>query len=352
MPPPSEPHTEPSLELLLRKVLLVSGIGLVVTAGFLFAWQHLHVLLLLFAGVLAGLCLDALTRLATAWTSLPRTWAFGLVVIVLSVMAALLLWLEWASISDEVDRLLERLPTAIDQLRHHLENTAWGRAALERGSGEQALADAEQALPQVGSLMSSMLGGLTSAFVVGFLAFYFAADPRLYLDGLLHLFPRRHRNRVREILGEVAERLRWWLAARLFSMTAVAAAVGIGLWLLGVPSAFMLALLAGLLDFIPLVGPVLAALPAMLLAATQQPILVLWVGLLYLGTQLVEGYVILPLIQHRAVALPPALTVSMILILGTLYGMLGVLLAAPLTAVGMVMIQRLYVDRLGAGHGG
>src|SRR5690606_44568 len=124
---------------------------------------------------------------------------------------------------------------------------------------------------------------------------------------------------------------------QLISMTVVGVLTGAGLWLLGLPLAFILGALAALLAFIPNIGPVLAAVPAVLLALADGPTTVLWVIGIYVGVQAVESYLITPVVQQESVSLPPALTISFQLLMGVLYGILGLALATPLAALGLAL---------------
>ncbi|WP_420473766.1 AI-2E family transporter [Noviherbaspirillum sp. ST9] len=135
-----------------------------------------------------------------------------------------------------------------------------------------------------------------------------------------------------------------WLRGKLLSMTVVGAATAIGLTILGVPLALALGLVAGLLDFIPYIGPVLAAIPALLIAFSQGPMLALYVILLFIVLQLLEGYLLLPLIERKTVSMPPALTITMQVLMGLAFGLAGIALATPLTAVVAVLVAMLYVE--------
>jgi predicted PurR-regulated permease PerM len=145
------------------------------------------------------------------------------------------------------------------------------------------------------------------------------------------------------LMTEVRQKLYWWLLGRLVSMTVVGIATGLGLWLLGMPMALSLALLAALLVFIPNLGPILAAIPALLVALSEG---MFWPVLaLYLLIQAVESNVITPLVDRQSVKLPPALLLSAQITMGLIAGVLGLILAAPLTVLATVLIKRLYVDR-------
>ncbi len=177
-----------------------------------------------------------------------------------------------------------------------------------------------------------------------FLGIVFALGPATYLAGVVRLVPIARRDRAREILRRLGSTLRWWLFGRLISMVVIGVLTGIGLSLLGVPLAIVLALLAALLSFILNIGPILAAVPAVLLGFLQSPAQALYVGLLYLGVQIVETYVLAPFIDRKTIYLPPALTVLAQLTMAVFAGLLGVALATPILAIGVVLVRAVYVE--------
>jgi len=171
-----------------------------------------------------------------------------------------------------------------------------------------------------------------------------AANPRHYVNGVLRLLPERDRSRGEALARECGATLRRWLLGKLASMVITGVLTGVGLVLLGIPLALVLALLAALLGFIPNFGPILASVPAILLGLSHSPSTAAWVAGLHVVVQAVESYGITPLIQRKMVALPPALTIVAQMTLGVLVGGLGVVLATPLTALGLVLVRRLYVE--------
>jgi len=172
---------------------------------------------------------------------------------------------------------------------------------------------------------------------------YLAAQPRLYRGGLVKLVPPGGRERVEQALDDSWRALRLWLLGRLVSMLFIGTLTGVGLWLLGIPGALALGIVAFILEFVPFIGPIIAAVPAILLALAFEPVKALWVAALYLGIQQLEGNVIEPLVQQRAVDLPPALLLFSIVAGAVVFGPAGVVFAAPLTVVLFVMVKRLYV---------
>jgi predicted PurR-regulated permease PerM len=181
-------------------------------------------------------------------------------------------------------------------------------------------------------------------FIVLFFAVFMAAQPRMYVDGFLHLVARKKRARVREVLYGIGDVLRRWLVGQTLLAACVALLTGAGLLALGAPFPYALALLAGLMEFIPYIGPFLAAVPAVLVGFAEGPQVALSVAALFVAIQLVESYVLAPLVQHRAVHLAPAAILFAQVLMGAIVGALGVAVATPLAAAVMVALGMLYVE--------
>lgn len=244
-------------------------------------------------------------------------------------------------------RLTEQVPASIKQMEESLRNTDWGRSLLETVSDMESEATLGDAARRFMGVFSNLVGVLTAALVILVLGLYLAIEPQVYIRGTLRLFPPRARGRAREVGEELGHALRWWLLGRLASMFVVFLLTWAALLLLGLPLAFLLALIAGILSFIPNLGPILAAVPAVLMGLPEGPQQALWVVVAYLLVQTVESYSITPLIQRRVVQLPPALLLSFQLVMGAVAGFLGLFVATPLLVVLMVLVRMLYIqDRL------
>jgi len=320
-----------------------------VTAGvalfLLLLWHAADVLLLVFAAILLAVALRGLSERVGRVTNLSEGWSLALVsLVLLSALAGAVLLLA-PRIAAQVDELADTLPRAFGALVERANSYGWARrlmaevplpAELIRGGGG--------VLARVTGVFSTALGSLVNAAIILAVGAYLAADPRLYTSGLLRLVPPAGRARAREVLTQLGSTLRRWLVGRLVLMAANALLTWVGLSLLGVPLALTLGLLAGLLNFVPNVGPVAAAVPAVLLALTQSPEQAVYVLLLYVVLQSVDGYVFTPLVQKRTVALPPALTITAQVLFGVLLGGAGVVLATPLTAAALVLVRTLYVE--------
>jgi predicted PurR-regulated permease PerM len=322
------------------QVVLLQAAAL--TVGLLFAWYARHVLLLAFAGALFAVFLARLATPLGRYARLPRGVAFVLVLLVLASLVALVVVSRGSEIAAESRRLVDQLPGAIENVRAWLAERVGGDL-LERLPGESELVPrALGALPRVTGWITGLFGALASAAIVVFFAIAFAATPSVYVEGLLGVVPRERRGRARELIDAVGDTLWWWLLGRLASMTFVGGATFVGLWLLGVPLPFILALLAALASFVPNVGPIVAAIPALLLAWGQSPALALWVAGIYVAVQTVESYLLMPWIDRKTVHLPPALTVLAQLCFALVGGLVGVALATPITAASITVAKRLW----------
>ena len=325
----------------LSRLVLVVG----VVALALLVWQVAGILLLTFAGVLVAVLLRTLQRLVERTLPLGDRWAFAVVMLLLLAATLLLSWFLAPRFSDEIDRLGVGIPAALQNLENSLEQYGWG---------ENLLGNLPSFAPRDlfgGELLNRLLGTFATTFGalanVGFVLFvglFIAVSPNMYREGTLQLVPGARRERAREVLGEVVNGLRWWLLGQLISMLIIGTLTGLGLWLLGMPFALAVGVIAGLLEFIPFLGPFLGGALAVLLAFVEGPLQALYVLVLYLGIQQIEGNVLMPLVHQYTVALAPALTLTAVLIIGSLFGLVGVFVATPLVAVGVILVKMLYIE--------
>lgn len=326
---------------------IVLAVGIITLAIFLslLLWYAADVLLLAFAGILLAIFLRSLSDWVSEITPLSGGWSLGVVVVGLISILTIGIWLLAPGVADQIDELQKKLPQSVRQLERHVESYEWGRKALAQvPNANELVPDKADVLARVTGVFSTTFGAIANFFIIIFIGLYVAAEPRLYSDGLIRLVPLNRRQRAREVLDEVGSTLRWWLIGKVASMIVVGISTVVGLWLLDIPLALTLGLLAALLTFIPNVGPILSVVPAMLLALMQSPMQALYVALLYLGIQTVESYFLTPLMQKRTVSLPPALTIFTQVLFGVMVGSLGFVLATPLTAAAIVMVKMLYIQ--------
>lgn len=334
--------------LLTKRTLIVVAAGAALIVLLLMVWQVVQVVLLVFASLLLALFLRTLANFICRHTPLSVAWSLTLVVLTLLAIFVLILLLYGPDIADGFYQLFRQLPSAPERIRNALAQYEWGPALMDTLSrATSTLTDPKQ-LSQIAGIFSTAFGALGSLAVVIVLGLYFAADPKVYINGTMRLFPQERRAHVGEALERVGHALRWWLLGRIIAMLVVGVLTGIGLAVLGVPFAFILGLVAAILDFVPNIGPTIAVVPAAMVGLSQGGATALYVLILYFVVQSLESYLISPFIQQRVVSMPPALLLIAQLMLGLGFGILGLLLASPLAVVVMVLVQMLYMrDVLG-----
>jgi predicted PurR-regulated permease PerM len=321
-------------------VRVLVALGLAAAAFFL--WKITPVLMLLFGGIVLASVLRAASAPVSRRLRLPHAASLALVVVAL--LAAILggLYFFGREIALQAHALQQALAAAYANVEARFGGTP---AALKLVEGLRN-AISPEAVANFARQTVTVFGALADIALVLFLAIYLAADPQRYRDGALRLFPLRARADVALALDSAGDSLRRWLAGQLVVMTTVGVAIGISLSIVGVPLAPALGVLSGLLEFVPVVGPIAGAIPGVLIAFAQGPDTALYAAIVYGGVLFVEGNVIVPFIQRWAVDLPPVLALLGIVAFGILFGLVGVLFAIPLVVVIVALVRKLYVERL------
>jgi len=186
---------------------------------------------------------------------------------------------------------------------------------------------------------------LGDIYIIIFLGIFFTVSPSLYKDGIVKLVPKQGQRKAREIVERLSQVLKGWLKGMMIAMVLIAVLTFIGVSIIGIPMALALAVIAGILNFIPNFGPLMAMVPAVLLGFVDSTQTAIIVAALYILIQTLESNIITPTIQRRMINLPPALLIIAQLLMGTLSGALGIILATPLLAITMVLVEELYVKQ-------
>lgn len=321
-----------------RYVFIVAAVAV----GLLAAWQIANVLLLAFGAVLFAVAIRAGGDALARYLPISARWGSMLTVVLVAAGLALLTAALGDDVARQLDALRTQLPAAMERAQRVLSDTELGRNALGAlRSGVSEGLSVQHAM----TAASATFSVLSDFVIVLLLALYLSFSPRDYLNGVVELAPVRHERDVRGALHDSGHALRRWLLGQFVSMTTVGVLTGVGLWLVGVPNAAVLGLVAGLLEFVPILGPLAAAVPGILLALAAGPQTALYAALVYFGVQQLEGALIMPLAQRWAVHLPPALALITVVLFGVLFGIPGVLFATPLTVVIMVLVKRFYLDK-------
>ena len=307
------------------------------------AWALSSVLLLSFAGLLIAVALrHAATGLARH-TPLSVGPALALVIVALLAVLVGGAAAFGRRIVSEAGQIAEALPDALGRFEDWLGDMPGGSfllGALPDGPDPGSL----NVVGTLGGTFSTLIGAATGILLVVSVAVFLAADPDLYRRGALRLVAPAARGRARAVMDEIGRELWLWMKGQLLDMIAVAVLTGIGLWLVGAPLAVTLGLIAGITNVIPYVGPFIAGVPAVAIAFSAGPMTALYAALVIAAVQQVEGNVLMPLIQKRATALPPALTIAAVVAFGVLFGFVGLLVATPLLLAVMVLVRMLYVE--------
>jgi predicted PurR-regulated permease PerM len=335
-----------------RRSILATGLTLLATGVALFlVWQTVSSLLIVFASVLFAALLDAAARALTPILPFNRILRLTTVLLLLTALTGFGLVWGASKLPEQTRLLLGVMDTQLDILQKHL--LTYGVDLLGPESGRDF---AQWLFSDQGRFFRHaqlVLGGastvLTGALVIVFLGILFAFDPTSHRESVVMLATPSYRARMRAVLNEMGSVLRFWFVGQLIRVILMTLCVWVALYLIGLPGPFVLGFQAGLSNFIPYLGPIVAAIPIALVAMPLGASLLVWAVIIYTVIQSIEGYVIGPLIQRQAVDTPPAWTLVAIVLLGALFGVMGIALAMPLVAIGRVAIIRFYVeDYLGA----
>lgn len=323
-----------------RKVL--NGIGMLTVCALLvlLVLFGFRVILLILAGVLVAAFFLGIASFIENKT--PLNHNFSLAISMLLVLGILIgtSYALMPHISEQVATLKEELPKAATGTLDNIRDTQVGSLLVERIENMEL--NAKQG--QIASFFGSVFGLFSTLYIILFLGIFFTVAPETYLNGMVKLFPKTHRSRSKEILVAMGKTLKNWLLGKLFSMLIVGVLTGIGLSILGIPLALTLAIFAALISFIPNFGPLIALVPAFLLAFMESPTTALYILILYGGIQALESNILTPMIQKKMIALPMAMILIAQIVLGLFTGILGVILAVPLVAILMVWVKMAYIE--------
>jgi predicted PurR-regulated permease PerM len=345
----------------LAWAIAAGGIGVVGFAALLlFTWYFAATLFLIFAGMLLGVALNALTTMLGRAVQLPHASRLAIVCVVLATLLSGVVVLGGATIAEQATALSDTIKSQLVGAKAFLERNGIDASYFDIGSpGTSPSTPATPGtapthnLPSAGTLASSggaivsqtfkLLLGTVSAvgnfFIVLFLGLTFAAQPEVYRTGLLFLTPARHRARATVIVDRIGDTLQRWLIAQIVTMFAVFVVTWIGLTIIGVQGSFILGIQAGLLTFIPTVGALIGGLVVVLASLATGWVAALSAFILFLGVHAMESYVLTPLVQRQALDIPPATLFAFQILLGVVFGIWGLALALPLMAIVKVMID-------------
>lgn len=337
------------MEIRSSVALRVTAIVFGVLIALRFLWIARSIFIIAFLGVLLGL---AMSRAVDYLERVRIRRGLGAALVLLTFLGVVIgiFALIGPSIREQTRELSRDLPKALQSIEAAVNRTPMKTLVSEPQQEQQGGLTARVARELRGAtkflfpVVSSFLGAIAGIVIVLFIAMYIAAEPGLYRKGILHLVPHSKRHRAEEWVTTLGDTLRQWLVARLIAMVLIGLITGAGLAALDVEGAGALAVLAGLLEFVPFFGPIASAIPAIGVALVDSPTKALWVVGLYLLIQQLEGNVITPLLLEKRLDVPPVMTVVAVAALGMVFGVLGMLIAEPLLAAVLVTTKMLYVN--------
>ncbi|MFC0408105.1 AI-2E family transporter [Roseomonas elaeocarpi] len=321
------------------------SITVLLVAFVLLCWLVPNALLIAFAGALLAVALRALAAPIVVKTGLSGGWAVLVVALLIVVVFGLGIWAAIGPLTEQAQAFAQQVPQALRSLQDSLSNYPWIQGQINKFQPEQLMSSVgESAAGVAASGIFGTVGAIGNVVLMVLLALYLAAEPSLYRRGSIAFLSPDLRARGMHVLDAAGASLRGWLLGALCAMVFNGVLIWLGLWALGVPLSGLLGAIAAVTSFVPYIGAISAAVPAALMALGKEPSLVPWALGVYFLVQMLEGNVLTPLVQKRTTDLPPALLLISQTVMGTVAGILGVVLAAPLTAVAMTVIRMTYIE--------
>ncbi|WP_184543109.1 AI-2E family transporter [Mucilaginibacter sp. FT3.2] len=326
----------------IQKVWHTVAIVALLVVVILIARVAFNVLLMVLAGVLISVYFHGLGDMIERKTKWKRRLCMTISVGGTFVILAVLFWFMGAKISKQIGVLSDTLPHTINTAKAKLAESPIGQKILDYLSNDNS----DTLMTTAKTFFNTSFGVLGNIYIILFLAIFFTSDPNLYKDGIIKLVPESRKPLAQQVIDRISHALKGWLKGMMLSMVLVFILLSIGLGIMSIPVALVLALLTGLLKLIPNFGSLAAMIPGVLLALTISTNTAIIVALIYIVTQTVVSNIVTPIIQNKMINLPPALTILAQVLMGTLSGVLGIILAVPLLSIVMILVDELYVKKI------
>ena len=325
-----------------EKVIKATSIICIILLGVFLILKGFKVILLVLAGILVATFFRGIASLFQRKFPLSDKWALVLATAFVLLVCTTTVIALYPRVSSQLNIMEKELPEAYSQAKEKLKQNKVGQYTINQLKKYQD--DLKKNNEQLTVFFSSFFGGLADFYIILFLGIFFMAQPKMYQEGIILLFPKPKRKRAEEVLLTMAYTLKRWLMGKILSMLVVGILTGIGLAILGIPLALTLGLFATLITFIPNFGPIISLVPALLIALTMGTDYAIYVTILYAVIQAIESNVITPLIQRRMIAFPLAMILIAQVLLGIFTGGLGLILAVPVIAIIMVLVKMVYIE--------
>ncbi|MGH6987295.1 MAG: AI-2E family transporter [Caulobacteraceae bacterium] len=322
----------------VRRAIIVFALAV----GLVIAWRLRQVELLLFGAILFAILLNAGADMLRRWLPLSAVWALALSTLIIVAIFLGLLAFFGLRIEPQIADLVRRIPVAWERLQTELAASPTGRA-IEAAVKKLAASPDFRSVVKLKSVASQVGVAVAGFLLMAVAGIYLAAEPRAYRGGALRLIPDGRRERFGEFLATSVWLLRRWILAQIAAMVIIGVLSGLGLLALGVPAPAALGVIAGLAEFIPMIGPIIASLPALLIALSAGWQMVAWTALLFIAIHQFESNVLQPLLQRGLAFLPPVLNLFALVAFFAFFGLLGLVFAAPLCIACLAAVRILYL---------
>jgi len=309
----------------------------------LLAWYVRYFLLALVGSLLSALLLQLISEPLVRWCRLSEGLALAIAGLIILLAIAGSGYLFGIQLTSELQDVFSRVDAATQTISKELHQSQLGRTTLSHLEGGSF-----SFTGFLGSLVTISAHLLEAAIFSVAAGVYLAAQPARYRRGAAQLFPPKRRATVEQTIDDIGRALRLWLLGQAIQMCVIGTITMAAVWLIGLPSPLALGAIAGLAEFIPYLGPVLASIPAILVAVTSGFYPALWTIVAYIIIHQIEGNLVVPMVQRRLVFLPPAVLLLSIVLVTEIFGTIGIIFAAPITVIAFVAVKKLYVrDSLG-----
>ncbi|MGH6957256.1 MAG: AI-2E family transporter [Caulobacteraceae bacterium] len=332
------PEQQRQMTEFVRKALVLAGLAIALWA----AWRLRAPELLLFGAILFAIVLRALAGLVERRTNVSPGWALAIATVALTVVLLGLLVFFGVRLEGQTAELIRQLPSEWAQFRKGLQSTPLGKM-VDSGITDLTSTSKGQMMSGIKTYATQVGIGVIDIILILAGGIYLAAQPGIYVRGFIRLIPEPRRDEARHVLRECGALLGRWMRAQLIAMVTIGVMAAVGLWAVGEPAPGALGVFAGLAEVIPVIGPIIAAVPALLMALTGGLYRVLATLILYIAIHQFESNILQPLLQRGLTSIPPVLNLFALAVFFIFFGLLGIVFAAPLTIVCMVVVRILYL---------
>ncbi len=327
-----------------KKIWITGGIFALIVVILLLGKATFSVFLLILAGVLIAVFFRGLSGLICRKTKWKEGVCLAISIIGTLLLIAGLFWLIGAKVQAQITELTDTLPRTIDNAKQQLNQNPIGQKIVNNVSSPGSMKKAQGVIAK---FFQTTFGVFGDIYVILFLGIFFTVSPKVYKEGIVKLVPENGKQKADDVLNKLGDNLKKWLKGKLFAMLVVFILTAAGLLIIGMPMWLVLALIAGVLNFIPNFGPLIALIPALLVALMQGPTTAAIVAGLYIAIQVAESNFITPMVQQKLINIPPALIIMAQLLIAPLTGGWGLVLATPLMVILIVLVQQLYIKKQG-----